>query len=209
MTPEEFLERVETENRTALSRLGSSKSLYAATGGDMDVQQVLVAAASAEYHAAETYEQWAAEESEQTAQTVWTTTAAEERTHYERVLGELDGDHDPGPPPAIHHYLRDVSTTVARAGGFLGRTLAADRSKSQFTGFFVGQAKPGMASLFRELGADLDDQRERATDLLGTVCETDEQWNQAATAADEAIQAAYEEYVHTLEDMGVNPKPVC
>lgn len=209
MTPEEFLDRVETENRTALSRLGSSKSLYAATGGDMDVQHVLVAAASAEYHAAETYDQWAMEESDPTAETVWTTTAAEERTHYERVLGELDEDTESSPPPAIHRYLRDLSTTEARAGGFLGRTLAADRSKSQFTGFFMGQGKTGIASLFRELGADLDERRDRAVDLLGAVCQTYTDWTRATTAADDAIQAAYEEYVTTLEEMGVNPKPVC
>lgn len=209
MTPEDFADRVETENRTALSRLGSSKSLYALTGGDMDVEQVLVAAASAEYHAAETYEQWAREDSDHPAQSVWTPTAEEERSHYDRVLRELDGDHEPGSPPAIHRYLRDLSATEARAGGFLGRTLAADRSKSQFTGFFMGQGKTGVASLFRDLGADLDEQRDRALELLGTVCETDADWDLATTAADGAIQTAYEEYVDTLEDMGVNPKPVC
>lgn len=209
MTPEECLERVETENRTALSRLGSSKYLYAATGGEMDIQRVLAAAASAEYQAAETYEQWATEESDQTAQTVWSTTAAEERAHYDRVLEELDGSHDPGEPSAIHRYLRGLSATQERAGGFLGRTLAADRSKSQFTGFFVGQAQPGVASLFRDLGGDLDEQRDRALDLLETVCETEADWDRATAAAAEAIQTAYEEYVTTLEDMGVNPKPVC
>jgi hypothetical protein len=209
VTPDEFLDRVETENRTALSRLGSSKSLYAATGGKMDVQQVLVAAASAEYHAAETYEQWATEDTAETAQTVWRTVVEEEQTHYERVVRELDGDHDPGSPSAIHGYLRDLSLAEARTGGFLGRTLAADRSKSQFTGFFMGQGKTGIASLFRELGADLDDQRDQALDLLGSVCDTGADWDRAATAADGAIQAAYEEYVNTLEEMGVNPKPVC
>lgn len=209
MTPESFLERVETQNRTALSRLGSSKSLYAATAGEMDVQPVLTAAATAEHQAAATYRAWAEEETDDRAREVWDVTASEEAAHYDRVVAELDGEHEPGPPPAIHQLLRDMDDTHIRAGGFVGRTLAADRSKTQFTGFFVGQAEPGLASLFRDLGGDLDDQRARGLELLEAVCASETAWEEAVTAAGDAIQAAYEEYVSTLEEMGINPKPVC
>lgn len=209
MTPESFVERVETENRTALSRLGSSKSLFATTAGEMDVRPVLLAAATAEHHAAVTYRSWADDEPNQRAREVWDATATEEEDHYDRVVAELDDAHEPGSPPAIQHHLRTLTETHTRAGGFLGRTLAADRSKSQFTGFFVGQAEPGLASLFRDLGGDLEAQRERGLQLLDDVCESESAWEEAATAADDAIQAAYEEYVSSLEAMGVNPKPVC
>ena len=85
----------------------------------------------------------------------------------------------------------------------------AKKSKEQYTGYFVGDADPQTASVFRELGGDVDEQLTRATELVETVCETDEQRDRAASAATAAIDAAYSEYTESLESMGVNPKPVC
>lgn len=209
VTPEEFTEQIEERNRTALSRLGSSKAVYAETAGEMDAQRVLQAAADAEYHAETTYRTWAAETENPEVASIWETTADEEAEHYDRVVAELNSDHDPGPVPAVQVAMREEATTVRRAGAFLGRTLAADRSKSQFTGFFVGQAEPALASLFRELGDDLNGQIERIHGVLVDVCTDEIEWSEAGDAADGAIQAAYEEYTNTLEDMGVDPKPVC
>ena len=136
-------------------------------------------------------------------------TAEEEYDHYEQVAAELD-DHSPGETvPAIQSYLRGLDDTTERLGALVGRTLAAEKSKEQTTGFFVGQAKPQVASTFRGLSNDLDDQIARATDLLAERCESDEEWEQAVAAASEAIGVAYEEYTERLESMGVNPKPVC
>jgi rubrerythrin len=209
MTPEEFTEAVREANRTALSRLGSSKSLYADTGGDMDADAVLRAAADAEHHAAETYAAWAESEADPDVVEAFETTAAEERGHYDTVAGKLD-EHDPDDEiPAIHEYLRSLDGTVERLGGFLGRTLAAEASKSQTVGFFVGQADPQTAGAFREMNGDLDAQLARATDLLAEHCEDDADWERAEAAASGAIGAAYEEYTERLEGMGVNPKPVC
>jgi rubrerythrin len=209
MDAEEFIDRVRSENTTALSRLGSSKSLYADTSGEMDPGAVLGAAADAEHHAAETYAAWADATDDEEAAAAFAATAEEERDHYATVTGELD-DHDPDPaPPAIQAFLRDLDGTVERLGGLVGRTLAADESKSQVTGFFVGQAEPQLASLFRGMGDDLDAQLDRATDLLAARCEDEDDWERALTAASGAIQAAYEEYTERLESMGVNPKPVC
>jgi rubrerythrin len=208
MTPDEFIDTVASENETALSRLGSSKSLYADTEGEMEPEEVLTAAATAEHHAAETYEAWADDEDGDVAE-AFAETAAEERDHYETVVGELD-DHDPGEVPAIQEYLRDLDGTVERIGGFVGRTLAAEKSKAQMIGFFTGQADPQTASLFRGMGDDLDAQLERAIALLEAECGADDEcWERAEEAATGAIQAAYDEYTERLESMGVNPKPVC
>lgn len=208
MNAAEFVDAVRDRNETALSRLGSSKSLYADTGGEMEPETVLAAAADAEHAAAETFEAWA-ETADEDAAAVFAETAEEERDHYEQVAAELDA-HDPSDAvPAIQAYLRDLDDTVERLGGLVGRTLAAEKSKEQTTGFFVGQAKPTTASLFRELGGDLDGQLDRATALLGERCEADDDWDRALAAADAAIQTAYEEYTERLESMGVNPKPVC
>jgi len=209
MTPEEFTEAVREASRTALSRLGSSKSLYADTMGDMDTDAVLGAAADAEHHAAETYAAWAESENDPEVAEAFDATADEEREHYETVAGKLD-DHEPNDEiPAIHESLRSLDGTVERLGGFVGRTLAAEKSKEQMTGFFVGQADPGTAQSFRDMGEDLDAQLDRALDLLAEHCESEDDWERAETAASGAIQAAYDEYTERLEGMGVNPKPVC
>ena len=209
MDPEQFVDDVRDSNETALSRLGSSKSLYAETEGEMEADAVLAAAATAEYHAAETFAAWADDEGDPDAADAWAANAEEERDHYDAVVAELGDDHDPGPPAAIQEYLRGLDDAVERAGAAVGRTLAADASKSQLTGFFVGQADPQTASTFRDVAGDLDGQLDRAAALLGALCEDESDWERAAEAATEAVQAAYEEYTETLESMGVNPKPVC
>ncbi|MFB6117416.1 rubrerythrin family protein [Halosegnis sp.] len=212
MDADEFVDAVQDRNKTELSRLGSSKSLYADTDGEMEPEAVLRAAADAEHAAAETFAAWAeaaAAAGDEAAAEAFEACAAEERDHYEQVAAELD-DHEPGTAvPAIQAHLRDVEGTTERLGALVGRTLVAEKSKEQTTGFFVGQAKPGLASLFRGLGGDLDEQLSRATALLADRCESEEAWERALAAADAAVGVAYEEYTERLESMGVNPKPVC
>ncbi len=206
--PDAFVETISEDNQTALSRLGSSKSLYADTGGDIDTEPVLEATADAEYAAWQTFSAWADDESNDEAQAAFETTAEEERGHYETVDEKLD-DYEPSEVPSLHEYLRDRDETVERVGAFVGRILASQRSKEQVVGYFVGDADPQTASLFREFGEDLDDQLERAKALLEAVCESDDDWDRAEEAAAGAIEAAYDEYVESLEAMGANPKPVC
>ncbi|NHN60962.1 MULTISPECIES: rubrerythrin family protein [Halorussus] len=210
MNADEFLDAVRDDNETALSRLGSSKSLYAATEGEMDPEVVFASAADAEHAASETFQGWADDDdASESVRETFADFADQERDHYDKVVGKLDGDHEPGEVPAIHEYLRDLGDDPARVGGFLGRTLASEKSKGQMVGFFTGQADPQTAQLFRDLGDDLDGQIERGKELLAAVCEDDADWDAALEAAGGAIQAAYDEYTETLEGMGVNPKPVC
>jgi len=207
MNAEQFVSTVRDDAETALSRLGSSKSLYAATGGEMDADEVYRAAADAEHAARRTFETWAdAEDGDVGA--LFDGVADTERDHYETVTADLD-DHDPGAVPAVHEFLREREATLARLGGFVGRTLASEQSKGQMVGFFTGQADPQTAQLFRDLKGDLDEQRERALAVLADRCESDEDWERARDAATGAIEAAYDEYTRSLESMGVNPKPVC
>lgn len=208
MDASEFVERVQSENETALSRLGSSKSLYAATGGELDDDEVLRAAADAEYAAAETFEQWA-DGSEGVPADVYAETATEEHEHYDTVASKLD-DHEPSSEiSAMQAALRELTEPVERVGGYVGRLEATEKSKEQYVGFFVGQADPQTAQLFRELRGDLDGQRERVDDLLDAVCEDETDEERALAVANEIVQAAYDEYTEQLESLGVNPKPVC
>ncbi|MDJ1432974.1 rubrerythrin family protein [Halostagnicola sp. A-GB9-2] len=205
---ETFLDRVRETNQTPLSRLGSSKSLYAATDGDIDTEPVLEATADAEYAAWHTFDEWAEDESNDRAREAFETTAEEEREHYETVSEQLEA-YDPETVPALHEYLRGLESTVPRVGAFAGRILASKHSKEQVVGYFVGNADPQSAQLFREFGGDLDEQLERVTDLLEAVCNGEDDWDRAEEAATGAIEAAYGEYVESLEAMGANPKPVC
>ena len=211
MTASDFVDSVSETNQTALSRLGSSKSLYAETDGELETEQVLRAAAIAEAAASETFAAWADDEEHAEAADRFATVADEEADHYETVAGELD---DPpqaadSETPAIQSVLRAFDDTVERVGGLVGRCLVAKKSKEQYTGYFTGQADPQTASLFRGLGDDVDAQIEAAADLIDAICTTDDDRERAHAAASEAIQAAYDEYTESLEAMGVNPKPVC
>lgn len=208
MTPEDVLDAVREENDTALSRLGSSKSLYAATGGEMETETVLYAAADAEAAASETFDEWA-NASDGTERGVYADAAATEGEHYERISERIE-EHTPSDDAsAMHDYLRDLDDPIERAGGYVGRLLATRKSKEQYVGFFVGQADPGTADLFRDLKSDLDDQEDRIGDLLDAVCETDEDYERVVAVAGKTIQTAYDEYTQQLESLGVNPKPVC
>lgn len=205
MDPSEFVDAVREDNKTALSRLGASKALYADTGGDLEDDAVLGAVADRAHHAAAVFEGWADEESGGAAD-LFETAAATERDHVETVAGELDG-YEPGDPPGVVVHLRGVEGTVARLGAFVGWALAAGNNADQVVGYFVGQASPRTASTFREVSADYDDYLDDAGDALAASASDD--WETAREAAGAAVQADYDDYFETLDAMGVNPKPVC
>jgi hypothetical protein len=206
MTADDLLESVRSEHNTALSRLGSSKTLYADTEGQMDERSVLTAAATNTTHAATVLEDWAAAEG---ALTDLFDAAAETASgHADEVAGRVD-DFEAGAEPAAVSALADCEGDVERAGGLLGWLLVQDQKTTQLTGFFTGQADPQTASVFRGFGSDYDDLLDRVGEALGEECADDADWERAAAAADGVVETAYQDYVETLESMGVNPKPVC
>jgi len=199
----EFVDAVREETKTELSRLGSSKSLYADTEGEMESDPVLAAAADNAHYAAETFEDWSDGEAEET----FTEAASCVRDHHDGIVGKF-GSHEPGEVPAIVAFLREQETDVERLGGLVGWTLVAEEKAGQSSGFFTGQADPQTAGLFRGFRDDYEEMREEAEEALEAVCEGDD-WDAAAAAATGAIEVAYDEYFETLEELGVNPKPVC
>lgn len=198
----ELVETVRSERQTELSRLGSSKSLYADTDGEMEPDAVLSAMATATHYAAETLAAWAAD-----GDSVFEDPAAREQDHYEAIDAERDGD-DCGDPPAFVAAM-DAESRERRLGALVGWTLVIERKASQSSGFFTGQAEPGTASIFRAFGDAYERSRETALETLETVCENDDEWQAALAGADSVVEAAYEDYFDTLESLGVKPKPVC
>ena len=199
-----LIDDVTDDQQTELSRIGSSKLLYADTRGEMDEETVYATAAAREAAASETFAAWADDENYEEAAALFADAADDASARLDAL------DADPADwTPAMHDPLDDIDGTAARLGGLLGWTLVDKKVKEQLTGFFTGQADPQTASTFRSAGSDVIDLREEVTDLLDTVCADDADWERAQESANAVIEAAYDEFFSTLENLGVNPKPVC
>lgn len=197
MDTDDFVDTVSSDNETALSRLGSSKALYAITEGEMEEDVVLASAATTVHHVAETVGDWDGD--------VFGAAADTAADQYETITGKLD-DHEPGERSAALDTLAEQDGAAARLGGFVGWTLVAKKTFEQLTGYFVGQADPQTSQVFREMGGDIEELREQALDALAD----EDDRESAEDAATAVVQAAYEDdYVATLEGLGVNPKNVC
>jgi hypothetical protein len=180
---------------TQLSRLGSSKWLYALTDGEMTGVAVRAAVAADAAAAVETFESW-----DDDAVDALAVSAADRRD---------DTDADATPPVHVHDALAALDGIPSRLGGALGYLLVLDRTIGQTVGFFVGDADPSTANRFRDHRDDVDDDRGRVVDALDDACATDDDWSRAADAATTVVEAAYDDYVERLESMGVKPKSVC
>jgi len=206
MTVTDLLEDVRDELNTELSRLGSSKSLYADTDGEMEPDAVLAAMADSAFYAAETAEGWA--EADDGYADLYATVAETVRAQYDAIVGELDA-HDPGERPAALAVLRGFDDPLARLGGLLGWTLVADEKASQATGFFTGQADPNTAGRFRDFRGEYEELQGAVFDALDEAAGDDDALAEVRSAAEQVVGAAYDEYVERLKAQGVNPKPVC
>jgi hypothetical protein len=207
MNAADFVDSVRQAQQTELSRLGSSKSLYADTEGEMEEDAVLAAVADTFHHAAATFEDWA-DATDGPAAEFFADAADLAGEQYGTVAGEL-GDHEASTPSPLAESMQALDTAPERVAGVLGWTLVVENKTSQAVGFFVGQAAPGTASTFRDVRDAVESLADDAADTLADACATDADEDLAHEAAVDTIQAAYDDYFDTLEDLGVNPKPVC
>ncbi|MDS0473712.1 rubrerythrin family protein [Natrinema sp. 1APR25-10V2] len=211
MDADDFQPAIEESMGTELERLGSSKLLVAHTNADLTTERVLQTAADSERAAAETFEAWVDDEDHDGARDAFAEFRDQERDHYERVTALLEGDHesdgaDGGP---MHDRLRSLETTAERLGGLVGRSLVGDRTHLQVVNFFVNEGDERRADAFRELRSETAAQGDRALAVLEDVCDEAEDWNRARAAAEDVIEAAYEVYAASLNELGLDPKPIC
>lgn len=213
MDTDAFLESVRAANETALSRLGSSKSLYALTDGEMEEVAVLSVAADVSHAAAVALEQYATAASSSAAADAFSAVGDLEADRAVAVGERLAEhyEHDPHEVvAALDAYGAGADATDAsRLGAVVGYLLVAKKLAEQATGFFTGEADPQTASDFRSYGSDLEDAREEVLAALAVVGDEDPAAEAARDAASAVIQHAYDVYTARLEAMGVNPKPVC
>jgi hypothetical protein len=205
MTGDDVPRSVREDNETALSRLGSSKALFAKTGGDLGADEVLRTAADDAAGAADVFGEWADDDPDGEAAEAFALAAERASDQLDTVLDEVGGEYDPDTGGPVADHLRTVEGTAARAGALLGWSVVSDETLGQVVGFFVGDADPQMAQTFRGVREETGAVQDAALDLLGGV----EDAEAAKPAADAVVEVAYEDYVATLEGMGRNPKDVC
>lgn len=209
MDGSEFLEAVRDAKATPLDRLGSEKALVAATDAVLEPDVVLTTAAANQGRVRDTLRAWAGADPSPRARQAFAKAADRADDHYDLLVEHLD-EEPAAHPGAVHGYLRGLEATSRRIGaGFVGYPLVESRELLQVVNFFVNEADASMADLIREVRADADARAEEGTSLLEAVCEGEDDWADAREAAEETIQVAYDEYVETLEEMGLDPRPVC
>jgi hypothetical protein len=193
-----------------LDRLGSQQSLVALTDAELDAETVLRTSAQSEHVARETFSAWAENEASGDASETFSALAEQEADHYERVVAELKDDFEPSDDvDPMHAHLRELDATIERAAGLVGRSLAADRTQLQVVNFFVNETDERRAELLRDLRADTQDAVSTGAELLERQCADDSDRKRARETAEEVVQIAYDEYVETLQGMGLDPKPIC
>ena len=212
MDGSELVEAVRAAKATELERLGKEKSLIAATEADLSAGAVLRSAAASERRAQRTFEAWAETEPNDAARAAFERIAATEADHYDRVAARLEdppAGPDPEPDP-LHASLREVERTVERVGaGLVGRPLASERTLLQVVNFFVNEADSTAADLFRDLREETRELPAEGAALLEELCSGEDEWVLARKAAEDAVQVAYDDYAESLQEMGLDPKPVC
>ncbi|NUC72645.1 rubrerythrin family protein [Haloterrigena sp. SYSU A558-1] len=210
MDADGFRDAVEDSMDSELERLGSSKLLVALTDADLTAETVLRTVADGERAAMETFEGWADDEGHEDAQELFAEFREQEREHYERVAdlleGEGDADATGGP---MHEALRSLEDATARLGGLVGRSMVGERTHLQVVSFFVNEGDERRAEQFRELRSETAAQGDRALELLEDVCDEDGDWDRARDATEEVIEIAYDAYAGSLDEMGIDPKPIC
>ncbi|MEZ3117063.1 transcription antitermination protein [Halobaculum sp. MBLA0147] len=209
MDAEEFTDTLRDAHETPLSRLGSSKSLYALTGGEMAGDAVRAVVAREAALVADALAGWSDDETGETSDA--------SRELFADVAATADehagiGEPDDRAFPDVE-ALAATEGEAARLGALLARQVLADTRIGQAVGFFVGDADPSGANEFRDLRedvtADLAAVQTRLGDVVAAADDPEAAREAARTAADEVLTAAYDDYVETLESLGVEPKNVC
>ncbi|MEF8872698.1 MAG: transcription antitermination protein [Haloarculaceae archaeon] len=194
---------------TELDRLGSEKSLLAATEARLEPDPVLVTAGTTLQTARDVLADWADDATDETAAETLQTVAERLDAAVATVTAEMDGDGDEITALEAPFLSLEATGDIERvAAGTIGLPLVLDRLFLQAVSFFVNEADTGRADLFRDLRAETDTMLAAGTDALDELC-TGEEWDRAETSANAVIDAAYDDYAERLDAMGFDPKPIC
>lgn len=189
-------DRVRAEAATELERLGSDRGLIALTDADLSAETIRSRLAGVLAGVATVYEQWAAEDE------VFATAA---ETAHELAETASNGQVEPATDHPLVAALDEIDGSTARVGaGLVGTPLILDGWALQGVSFFVNEVDEAGADDCRAVRSGLDDLTAAGEDAV----EGDER-EAAADAALDLIAVAYEDYVETLDGLGLDPKTVC
>lgn len=208
-----LLTDVRADSETQLDRLGSEKALLAATEARLEADAVLVTGAATLAEAQTTLTAWATEATSEAAAETLQTTAETLDDAYDEVVAELEDDEstsvDDIAAVGVPFLTLEATGDVQRVAiATIAVPLILDRLFLQSVSFFVNEAENDRADLFRHLRDVTDDILADGQTALDSLCEGDD-WDRAADAVAETIDAAYDDYVTRLDAMGFDPKPIC
>jgi hypothetical protein len=195
------------QRTTELERLGSDRGLIALTGADLSEATIRRRLAASDLAVATQFSMWA-DQAEDPAADLFERAATQTREHAENIGAPLETAVDPASEDMLAAAMASQESLGGRLGaGLVGYPLVADGRYLQVVSFFVNEADERGANQFREVRTATQELLDSGEDLLGTM---DEQTQTIAkTAALDLVDAAYSEYVSTLEGLGLDPKTVC
>ena len=210
MNGTELVTDVRGARETELSRLGSEKAVVAATDARLEPGPVLSAAARPLDGGAGTLAGWADGTDDERARTAFADVADDLADHRDAILDLDDAASAGGDVPYLVDELRTAATTPERvAAGLVAYPLVVERLLLQVINVLVNGGDRSDADVVREARAALQAIPEEGATLLDAGCVDDGDWVTAQTAATDAIGTAYDEYASRLEELGLDPKPVC
>ena len=205
MDADSFLDDLRDAHGTELSRLSSSKAVYALTDGEMDGDAVRAGTARELHELASVLDGWAGT-SETEAADLFADAAEFAATSADDFDGEAPEESAAG---VTADALAACESDRERLAGAAAAFLVLEELAGQLVGFFVGDADRTSADEFREFRAELGDYRDEAAALLADHCGDESDWETAHEVGADVVDGAYDWYVDTLESMGVEPKNVC
>lgn len=199
-------EHVEMEMETELNRLGSDKVLLAATGANLSTDAVLGVVYDGLHRHHTRLTDWGMDTPRGELATAFKSAAASVAS----IRGLFSQDDETG--SAERQLLRfdDPETPCERAGaGLIAGPLILDRLGLQAVSFFVNEAAQERADRCRKMRASMGTIIDESLSAIDEECGEASAMEAVQTGATRTIQESYGMYAETLQDMGLDPKPVC
>ena len=219
MTAEEFVRRLDEENRTLLGRLAPDDTLKPEVEGELTVLNLLKVALKNEIEATEIAARWLVTTDDVEVKLALARQVGDEAKHYRMIadrlgaLGFAATTFDPlvkgyGP---LFQYLDTLGTTVERvaAGQFTREAIAVVKNR-QFIEFCEAAGDRETATLYRDvIEPDERHHHELGRRLLLRLAATPETQAAAARAARRTLELAEELGRKALATAGIHHAPGC
>ena len=219
MTAEEFVARLDADNRRLLSRLAPDDTLRPEVEGDLNVLNLLKVALKNEIEATEIAARWLVTTDDLVVKLAFARQVGDEAKHYRmiaerlRALGVDGAGFDPlakgyGP---LFKYLMTLTTTVERvaAGQFTREAIAVVKNR-QFIEFCEHAGDRETAAMYRDvIEPDERYHHELGRSLLLRLATTPEAQAAATAAARKTLELAEELQRAALSMAGIHHAPGC